>query len=223
MSSYYDRARKEILPHVPERAGRVLDIGCGAGATVALLRAERSVAWAGGVELDPDAGKRAEATLDRLWLGDLAGAPLEAEIAPGSLDLVLCLDVLEHLVDPWEAVGRLSPLLAPSGRLIVSVPNVRNWKFLWRLAVHGDFRYREAGLLDRTHLRFFTHETARDLATAGGLVPLHVGSATAYGPVDLRRWLIAATAGRMEKLIAKQILVVCEAGRVAGLAREAAA
>ncbi|MEM9147297.1 MAG: class I SAM-dependent methyltransferase [Pseudomonadota bacterium] len=211
MHDYFDRARWEILPHVPDHAGRVLDLGCGSGATVAMLREERNVDWAGGVELDPDAAAGASERLDRLWQDDLAELELEQEIPPGSLDLVLCLDILEHLADPWEAVRRLSRLVAPQGRLIVSVPNVRNWKFLWRLAVHGDFRYRDAGLLDRTHLRFFTHETARELASAGGLVPRHLGSATEYRPFEFRRWLIVASGGRLERLIAKQILVVCEA------------
>lgn len=212
MTGYFDRPRREILPHLPGRTARVLDLGCGAGATVALLRGEAGVEWAGGVELDRAAAARAAAHLDRLWQGDVATAPLEAEIAPGSLDLVLCLDVLEHLVDPWEVVARVSPLLAPGGRLIVSVPNVRNWKFLWRLFAHGDFRYTDAGILDRTHLRFFTRETAIGLATGAGLSLVHAGSATPYARGDLRRLLIGLSGGRLEALIAKQILVVAAAG-----------
>ncbi len=221
MTGYFDHPRPEILPHLPVRCARVLDLGCGAGATMRMLREGREIAWAGGVELDPAAAERAAPAFDRLWRSDLAGLALEAEIPPASLDLVLCLDVLEHLAWPWEVVRRVSPLLAPGGRLLLSVPNIRNWKFVWRLLARGDFRYTEAGLLDRTHLRFFTRDTAVELACAGGLGLVHAGSATRYGPGDLRRWLIALSAGRLEGLIAKQILVVAEApggGAAAGRA-----
>lgn len=212
MTGYFDRPRREILPHLPARTARLLDVGCGAGATVALLRERGGVVWAGGIELDAAAAVRAEAHLDRVWRGDLERTAVEAEIVVGSLDLVLCLDILEHLVDPWRVVARLSPLLAPGGRLIVSVPNVRNWKFLWRLFAFGDFRYTDAGILDRTHLRFFTVETAVGLACGAGLRPIHAGSATSYARSDLRRMLIGLSGGRLEGLIAKQILVVAEAG-----------
>ena len=215
MTGYFDRPRREVLPHLPGRCARLLDLGCGAGATIALLREARAIDWAGGLERDPAAAARARMVADRVWEGDLERFDA-AEIPAGSLDLVLLLDVLEHLVDPWSVVERVSPLLAPGGRLIVSVPNVRNWKFLWRLAVLGDFRYREAGLLDRTHLRFFTHGTAAELARAGGLALRHLGSATSYRPLELRRWLIALSGGRLERLIAKQILVVAERPPAAG-------
>ncbi len=206
-----------MLPHLPDRCRRVLDLGCGAGATLALLREGREIDWAGGLERDPGAAARARMVADRVWEGDLERFD-PVEIPAASLDLVLCLDVLEHLVEPWAVVARVSPLLGPGGRLVVSVPNVRNWKFLWRLAVLGDFRYRDAGLLDRTHLRFFTHQTAAELAATGGLHQLHLGSATRYGPAELRRWLIALTGGRLEHLIAKQILVVVERPIAVGVA-----
>ena len=210
MTGYFDRARREVLPHLPARCARLLELGCGTGATVEAVRAARAVAWAGGVELDPEAAEQARAQLDRVWEADVERTAFEAEIAPGSLDLVLCLDILEHLVEPWDVVRRLGPLLAPGGRLIVSVPNVRHWRFVWRLLVHGDFHYREAGILDRTHLRFFTRETAAELATSGGLRLVHRGSATCYRPRDVRGLLIRASGGRMESLLAKQFLIVAE-------------
>lgn len=208
MTAYFQRARREILPHVPPDCRRVLDLGCGAGTTLALLREAGALDWAGGVELDAGAAGAARAHADRIWQCRLEDAPLEEEIPPASLDLVLCLDILEHLVDPWTEVRRIAPLVRPGGRLLVSVPNVRNWKFLWRLFARGDFHYTDAGILDRTHLRFFTPETAVELACAGGFRCLHAGSATPYGPTDLRRWLIALSGGRLEALIAKQTLVV---------------
>lgn len=207
---YYHTARREILPWLPSKVARMLDVGCGAGATTAAVKQARQVAWAGGVEYVPEVTAAAEKVLDRVWQGDAAAAPLEAEIPQGSLDLVLCLDVLEHMADPWTMVRRLSKLIAPGGRLIVSVPNIRHWKFIWRLAMRGDFAYRDAGLLDRTHLRFFVRATAVELATCGGLGLVAATSAQSWQATDPRRWLLFASAGALEEVMAKQWLVVAE-------------
>ena len=207
---YYGTARTEILPWLPERVSRMLDIGCGAGATTAAVKRVREVRWAGGVEYVDGVAAVAERDLDRVWRGDAAKAPLEATIAPRSLDLVLCLDVLEHMQDPWAMVRRLSELIGPGGRLIVSVPNIRHWKFIWRLALRGDFAYRDAGLLDRTHLRFFVRRTAIELATAGGLQLMAAVSAQAWRFPDPRWWLARASLGKLDEVMAKQWLVVAE-------------
>lgn len=215
---YFSRARSEILPFLPAKVSRLLDLGCGTGATVALVKQERAVAWAGGVELDAAAAEEARAHCDEVFVGDAAAQSFDGKIAPASLDLVLCLDVLEHLADPWAMVRRLSPLLMPSGRLIVSVPNIRNWKFLWRLGVKGDFRYRDAGVLDRTHLRFFVRDTAIELATCGGLALVVAANAHPFSFPDARFLLSRASGGRLEAFLAKQWLVVAEriVGGVAG-------
>lgn len=209
-SRYFGTARTEILPHVPERCGRVFELGCGEGATVAAIKAIRKVDWAGGVELDEAAANKAASVLDRLWRGDGAAAAFEDEIPPASLDVILCLDVLEHLVDPWAMVERLSGLLRPGGRLVVSIPNIRHYKFISNLFFKGDFRYRDAGLLDRTHLRFFVRDTAIDLATRGGL--RLVVCANAHPPKAWdARWILAKlTGGGSEALTAKQYVIVSE-------------
>lgn len=212
-AAYFATARREILPFVPVRdAGlRLLDVGCGTGATTAMLRAERRVAFATGIELMPDAAATARMHFDDVIEGQVESAGLEAAIAPASLDLVLCLDVLEHLADPWAAVRRFSALLAPGGRLIVSVPNVRNYRFIFNLLLRGDFRYRDFGLLDRTHLRFFTFDTAAELAACGGLRLIHCASVQRWQAGDWRWLLSRLTNARSDGLTAKQILAIAEA------------
>ncbi len=208
--AYFDTARTEIMPHLPARVTRLIDLGCGTGATTAAVRSARAVEWAGGVEYLPDVAARGERHFERLWVGDAAQADLEAEIAPGSLDLALCLDVLEHMVDPWGMVQRLSALLAPGGRLIVSVPNIRNYRFIWRLATRGDFQYRDFGLLDRTHLRFFVRTTAIDLTTCGGLELVSAGPIRKRKGFDQRAVMGRLTGGWLDEFTAKQWLVVAE-------------
>lgn len=207
---YFATAQAEILPFLPAKVSRLIDLGCGTGATVALVKKARAVEWAAGVELDAGSAETAGAVCERVFVGDAANLPFETEIAASSLDLILCLDVLEHLADPWAMMRRLSPLLGSGGRLILCVPNIRNWKFLWRLALDGDFRYRDAGLLDRTHLRFFVRETAIELATCGGL--RLVAAVNAHPPAfpDARFLLSKASFGVLDELVAKQWLVVAE-------------
>ena len=110
MSDYFSHARREILPHLPSKIEKCLDIGCGNGTTSAFVRhLHPEVTWAGGVELFPDAAENARSVLDQVWCGDLEATSFETAIAPASLDVILCLDALEHLVDPWTVVKRLSP------------------------------------------------------------------------------------------------------------------
>lgn len=207
---YFGTARLEILPHLPQRVGRMLDVGCGTGATVAAVKALHQVAWAGGVEIVAEEAVRAREVCDQVWTANIENERLEAGIPAGSLDLILCLDVLEHLADPWSVVDRLTPLLAPGGRLIVSVPNIRNWKFIRNLLFKGDFHYRSSGLLDRTHLRFFVRPTAVALAEHGGLKARFVGGAQPWTGADMRRILSAVTFGGLDDLMVKQWLVVAE-------------
>jgi predicted TPR repeat methyltransferase len=207
---YYNTARREILPVLPAKVARLLDLGCGTGATVALVKEARRVEWAGGVEIDAGAAETARRICDRVWAVDAARERFEADIPEGSLDLVLALDILEHLADPWGMVKRLSPLVARGGRLMISVPNIRNWKFLWRLAAHGDFHYADAGILDRTHLRFFVKATAIELATCGGLALVCATNAQPPRWPDIRMLLGKASGGRLHALIAKQWLIVAE-------------
>jgi 2-polyprenyl-3-methyl-5-hydroxy-6-metoxy-1,4-benzoquinol methylase len=208
---YFATARTEIAPHLPERVERLLDLGCGEGATTAFIRSLRPVTWAGGIEIVPDAGRTAETVCDRVWVGNIEALTPEVEIEPASLDLILCLDVLEHLADPWTVVRRLSPLLRSGGRLIVSVPNIRHWKFIWRLLTRADFHYKDAGLLDRTHLRFFVRDTAVELATAGGLALVFAGDAHPWPITDGRGILSRLTFGAFDDLMIKQFAIVAEA------------
>lgn len=207
---YHGTARTEIFDWLPPQVARMLDVGCGTGATTTAVKQLRDVRWAGGIEFVEEVAARAEPVLDRVWRGDAAQAGIEDAIAPKSLDLVLCLDVLEHMADPWAMVRRLSALLRPGGRLIVSVPNIRHWKFLWRLAVRGDFTYRDAGLLDRTHLRFFVRRTAIELATCAGLRLVAVVPAQRWTPTDPRKILARVSGSRSDEWTAKQWLVVAE-------------
>ncbi|MBI1239177.1 MAG: methyltransferase domain-containing protein [Alphaproteobacteria bacterium] len=204
-AAYYGTPRREILPLLPTPVERALEIGCGTGATLHLLREQGLVRWAGGIEIVPEAASRAEAVCDAVWALDI-----EKELPPieaGSLDLILALDVLEHLVDPWGTVDRLVPLLRPGGTMIASIPNVRNYRVSWPLLFSGSFDYDPAGgLLDKTHLRFFVRRTAVALMSRAGM---SVESVTVTGikPGKLKWWLIKLSGGLLTDLYALQFLI----------------
>lgn len=167
---YFDNVRSEIAPLLPPLAERVLDVGCGAGATLHWLKQTGRCRTGIGIEMMDSAAAIAAQRLDHVYVGD-ANELIDTEpaLAPASFDIVLCLDVLEHLVDPWAFVARVQRLLKPGGMLIASLPNVRHLRVVLPLLLAGRWRYETSGILDRTHLRFFTRESALALLTAPGL------------------------------------------------------
>jgi len=201
--AYYAIVRNEIAPLLPATAHRVLEVGCGAGGTLLWLRGRWPDAWLAGVDLN--AGQLARASgIDYAECCDLEiGLPAVEE---SSIDLLLCLDVLEHLHDPWSAVKRLGRLVAPGGRIIASLPNVRHATVLWPLLVRGDWEYGSSGILDRTHLRFFTRKSAIGLIEAGGFV---VDAVEGIGTQPGRRGrkFHIATLGLMRDFLTRQYLV----------------
>ena len=163
--AYFSSARTEIHSLLPETATRVLEIGCGSGATMKWLRGERTVKHAVGIEIAPEAGQEAASVFDMVLSGNVE----TMELPTGDFDLIIALDVLEHLVDPWSLVKRLHAILGPDGAIIVSVPNVSHYFVSLPLILRGQWNYNGEGLLDRTHLRFFTPQTSQELMTCSGL------------------------------------------------------
>lgn len=166
--SYYEYTRTEIRELIPQVADRVLEIGCGVGNTLQWLRTLKHCSWVGGVEMSPETAAKARETLNEVYAVNIEHNDLP--IPEGSLDLILCLDVLEHMIDPWSVVRRLRQLLKPGGALIASIPNVRHVKALVPLLFSGKWQYADEGILDRSHLRFFVRETAIDLIASSGFL-----------------------------------------------------
>ncbi len=152
---YFNHERPELVALVPEGVRRVLDVGCGSGALGAAIRRDRPGCAVTGIEWFEDALERARGRLDEAWRVDLNG--FTGLPAPdGHFDAIVCGDVLEHLLDPERTLAVLRPYLAESGRLVISIPNVRHWSVLFPLLVHDRWEYTDAGLLDRTHVHLFT-------------------------------------------------------------------
>ncbi len=203
--AYHNATRLDVAALLPAFSEKILEIGCGTGATLNFLKSSGRCSWVGGVEIAPAAQALAAQSLDRCWCGNVE--TLDLGLPEGDLDVVLCPDVLEHLVDPWAAIGRLVTLLKPGGILIASLPNIRNYKVSLGLLLNGKWEYQDAGILDRTHLRFFVRETAVELLTRGGLRVDLVAPVLALKTWRLKWMLNAASGGRLTDLYATQYLV----------------
>lgn len=157
----YLTIRHDILSMVP-RIGysHVLDIGCAQGATVAALRRDLDVARVTGIEIDQESAIAAERVIERVLRADAQSA-LDVLVSEGErFDLVLCGDILEHLLDPWTALHSVRKLC--SGYVVVSIPNVAHFSTLISL-FQGRWPYRDRGIHDRTHLRFFSRKNLTEL------------------------------------------------------------
>jgi 2-polyprenyl-3-methyl-5-hydroxy-6-metoxy-1,4-benzoquinol methylase len=210
---YYEQARPEVADLVPTHCRRILDVGCATGQLGRLLQARGHEVT--GIELVPEAGREAQRWLDRVETLDVErnGIPF----GPASFDAVVFADVLEHLVDPWRVLREAVVVLADDGVVVASIPNLQNIDTLWRL-IRGRWEYRERGILDRGHLRFFTLATIRDLFAQAGLTLTHVGRR--YRRSTWRKLACGLTLGKARPFFTRQYLVV---GKRTSAAKVAAA
>ncbi len=144
---------------------QVVDFGCATGYLAKLL-AEQGCTTVG-VEINPDAAKAAEQFCQRVIVADLDYDKVEVILGEQKFDVAIFGDVLEHLRDPWQVLKSVKDILNPDGCVIASIPNVAHGSV--RLALlEGRFEYTELGLLDNTHLRFFTHDSLYHLFESSG-------------------------------------------------------
>ena len=159
-------AHEKLLAAVPPGA-TVLEVGCASGYfTQALL--EGGAAAVDGIEVDADDARQAEPHLRKLIVDSVESPAVTDELDDEAYDAIVCGDVLEHLRDPGAVVRTLVPKLRRGGVFVVSIPNVAHHSVRFGLLV-GRFEYEELGLLDKTHLRFFTRRSVRELLRDAGL------------------------------------------------------
>jgi len=107
------------------------------------------------------AAQQAQNVLDKVLVGDIAD--LMDELPANYFDIVVCNDVLEHMVDPFTVLARIKSKLKRRGMVVSSIPNIRYYHTFRELALHKTWEYEESGILDRTHLRFFTVKSIRNM------------------------------------------------------------
>jgi len=153
---YYENKRPELLKYIPKYIRTSLEFGCGFGEFSALLKKKFGTeTWA--VEIDRLAAQEAAKKLDRVLNTD-ANESLK-DLPEDYFDCIIIADVLEHLVDPYSLLRSVKKKLNKNGVIVTSIPNVRYCRNVFNLAVRGNWDYEDAGILDKTHLRFFTRKS----------------------------------------------------------------
>jgi 2-polyprenyl-3-methyl-5-hydroxy-6-metoxy-1,4-benzoquinol methylase len=164
--SYHGHTRREILPYLPKRFAKVVDVGGSAGGTLSAIHQLMPSAKTVCVDTDDESLEIARGAGHETIRCDLNR---EIPDTFSDADVVLFLDILEHLVDPWAVLSAIVTKLRPGASVIVSLPNVRYWNVSLDLVLCGRWTLQDAGILDRTHLRFFTRTTGAALVQGGGL------------------------------------------------------
>lgn len=208
-AAYYASDRSDFLGWVGGEFERVLDVGCGAGANAAWYR-QHGAREIVGIEIDPASAAQAASTYDRIVCD-----PIETAVGAleGSFDLIVCADVLEHLVDPWSVVHELRRAASADTILAISMPNIRFLPAIVRIAFGRGFAYEDQGIFDSTHLRFFTRRDAALMLRRGGWVPQRWG-APQFGRLgSVRRLAQRLTRGRSDDWLSGQLYVIGRPGR----------
>lgn len=173
--SYYGHERPELVALVDRDAASVLDLGCGEGAMSAAIKRDRRAEEIWGVEVVASVAERARQNpaFSQVLCGDVE--VLMSQLPDSYFSHVVAGDVLEHLVDPWQVLTDLRAKLRPGGLLICSIPNIRNFSFIAKLLFRGRFEYKDSGVMDRTHLRFFARADIEKMFSDAGYADIRIG------------------------------------------------
>ena len=165
----------ELLSEIPLDAKRIIEVGCSSGALAKAYRELNPSCEYIGTEIDPDYAVVARQHCQQVIVGNIEKMLDEIDATQGAFDCWVFGDVLEHLYDPWRVLKRIAEgLLTPGGSVVACIPNVQYWRM--QLAVNmGDFRYQDSGMMDRTHIRWFSRVTILEMFEQAGLQVVSVG------------------------------------------------
>jgi len=201
--NYFSGARKRFVIELPASSTAcLLEIGCGNGDTAAHAKSTGKCVASCGVELCTEPAEEARTKMDLVVIGDVE--TLELPFERESFDVLIMSEVVEHLRDPWAALRKLHPFMKPGAIVMAGSPNVAHYSVL-RMQIHGDWTYAESGIMDRTHLRWFTPASYRRLFEDCGFAVEFSGPVT---PLRWKaRWFNRLTLGKCEHILHTQIFL----------------
>ena len=166
--SYIGR-RDDVVNMVPDTASKILDIGCSTGVLGSRLKERGQHVECTGIEFDRAMAEIAKKKLDRVIVGNVETIDFSKHLGSGYYDCIIFADILEHLVNPWGVLKGITPFLGTGGMIIASIPNIEHYSTMLHLLIRGSWPYRERGIHDKTHLRFFTIRNIREMFESAGL------------------------------------------------------
>jgi 2-polyprenyl-3-methyl-5-hydroxy-6-metoxy-1,4-benzoquinol methylase len=198
---YFEGARYDYIDELPvNRGARILEVGCGYGGTGSLALAREKCGTYCGVELCLSAAEEAKGRLSEVLVGNIEEVQLPWPT--GSFDVLILSEVLEHLVDPWTTLRKIRPLMKTGSHIRASSPNVSHYKLV-KMLLKGDWTLTDVGTMDKTHLRWFTPKTYRDLFESSGYI---VDSVRPLEPLGKKARLAnTLTFARFEHLFIRQV------------------
>lgn len=172
-----DDSRYRLASFVADRRA-ILDVGCAVGYIGEFLRRSGPDHWLAGIEIDPGAAEQARAYYDQVVVGSIDDEAVWAQLQR-PVDAMIFGDVLEHTADPIQVLRLASGRLADGGMIVISMPNIAHFRVRMRL-LSGRFDYEDWGIMDRTHLRFFTLKTAKAMLSQAGFRVVHTEGVHGY-------------------------------------------
>lgn len=163
----HDRFNPDLLALMPTTARRIVEVGCMRGALAREYRAINPAAEIIGIDIDPDYVRIAAQHCTQVIASNIEHMPDDEFEALSPSDCWVFGDCLEHLHDPWAVLKRVRQAIDPDGTLMICLPNAQHWSVQWRL-ISGNFRYEDKGLMDRTHIRWFTRTTMLEMFASTG-------------------------------------------------------
>jgi SAM-dependent methyltransferase len=163
-NKYYENEREDITTLIPDGTRRVLDVGCGFGLMGRKLKEKRDIKVVG-IENEKRAIDKARDNVDELIIGDAEGLKLPFE--QGYFDCLVYGDILEHLKEPWRILKEHTYYLKRGGYCVASIPNISHYNIIKGL-LKNRWEYTSSGIMDETHLRFFTLEGIRKMFRGAG-------------------------------------------------------
>lgn len=178
-TDYYSHVREDFFHEISKGNNTILEFGCSEGRTGQAIKKAGLADYYVGVDIHEPSVKVASTFLDEAICANLDDFDF-SKLGNKKFDYVICGDVLEHLYDPWKALSEIHGLIKPGGKLIITLPNTRHYSVSASLLFKGTWTYSEAGILDRTHIRFFTKSTIMSLFSSEmyelkGIEPLFWG------------------------------------------------
>lgn len=155
---YYSKIRQEMMKYLPEDAGKIIDVGCGNGSFAQSVK-KKSGAEVWGIEYTREGAREAEKVIDKVFSGSCE-ENLDS-LPDHYFDVAFFNDVLEHMPDPSRLINQFKTKLTSGGIVISSIPNIRYHNALLPILFEKDFKYKSSGVMDYTHLRFFTSKSIR--------------------------------------------------------------
>jgi 2-polyprenyl-3-methyl-5-hydroxy-6-metoxy-1,4-benzoquinol methylase len=199
---YFLGARVDFVSRLPiNYTAKILEIGCSSGGTGALALSEGKCGSYTGIDIMPQAVEIAKTKLSKVILTDLdTNFP---NIEHQQFDALIASEIFEHLRDPWTVLAKLMPLLKPGAIVLASSPNIAHKNVINNLK-KGDFNYEDMGVMDRTHLRWFTPNSFQELFSDAGLI---VTDLFPISPLKIRHKLIAKFLPNGQKTFWRQICI----------------